>query len=99
VVKPEANSGVVAPQPTEAAAEEAEPFDAYGDLIPYADPSWYQTVCQPTNHTSASLTRDPVPFSLLQRYARRPARRSPPMGRRQTHAQRDRMGRSEKGAR
>lgn len=45
MVKPEANSGVVAPQPTEA-AEEAEPFDAYGDLVPYADPSWYQTVCR-----------------------------------------------------
>lgn len=46
VVKPEANSGVVAPQPTETAAEEFEPFDSYGDLIPYADPSWYQTVCR-----------------------------------------------------
>ena len=46
VVKPEANSGVVAPMPSEAAAEESEPFDAYGDLIPYADPSWYQTVRQ-----------------------------------------------------
>jgi hypothetical protein len=45
VVKPEANSGAVAPQPTGAAIEESEPFDAYGDLIPYADPSWYQTVC------------------------------------------------------
>lgn len=45
VVKPEANSGVVAPQPTSAAAEESEPFDSFGDIIPYADPSWYQTVC------------------------------------------------------
>jgi hypothetical protein len=44
VVKPEANSGVVAPQPTSAAAEESEPFDSFGDIIPYADPSWYQTV-------------------------------------------------------
>ena len=44
IVKPEANSGVVAPQPTSAAAEESEPFDSYGDLVPYADPSWYQTV-------------------------------------------------------
>jgi hypothetical protein len=43
LVKPEANSGVIAPQPTEAAAEEAEPFDSFGDIIPYADPSWYQT--------------------------------------------------------
>lgn len=43
IVKPEAVSGAIAPQPTQAAAEEAEPFDSYGDLIPYADPSWYQT--------------------------------------------------------
>jgi hypothetical protein len=44
IVQPEANSGVIAPQPTAAAAEEAEPFDSFGDLVPYADPSWYQTV-------------------------------------------------------
>jgi hypothetical protein len=44
LVKPEANSGVIAPQPTEVAADEAEPFDSFGDIIPYADPSWYQTV-------------------------------------------------------
>jgi hypothetical protein len=45
IVKPEANSGVIAPQPTSAAAEETEPFDSFGDIVPYADPSWYQTVC------------------------------------------------------
>jgi hypothetical protein len=44
IVKPSAEPGVVAPQPTEAAAEEAEALDPYGDLIPYADPSWYQSV-------------------------------------------------------
>ena len=44
VVKPAAEPGVVAPQPGAAAAEEAEALDAYGDLIPYADPSWYQSV-------------------------------------------------------
>jgi hypothetical protein len=44
IVKPEANSGVIAPQPTSAATDEAEPFDSFGDLVPYADPSWYQTV-------------------------------------------------------
>jgi hypothetical protein len=44
VVKPEANSGVIAPQPTSAAAEESEPFDSFGDIVPYADPSWYHTV-------------------------------------------------------
>ncbi|KNG46245.1 acyl-CoA dehydrogenase [Stemphylium lycopersici] len=58
VVKPEANSGVVAPQPTEA-AEEAEPFDAYGDLIPYADPSWYQTYHSPYfNETHVALREE-----------------------------------------
>jgi hypothetical protein len=45
VVKPSAESGVVAPMPTEAAEEEAEAMDPYGDLVPYADPSWYQSVC------------------------------------------------------
>ena len=44
VVKPEAVSGAVVPQPTEAAAEAAEAMDPYGDLVPYADPSWYQSV-------------------------------------------------------
>lgn len=43
LVKPEAISGAIVPQPTEAAAEEAEAFDSFGDLVPYADPSWYQT--------------------------------------------------------
>lgn len=44
VVKPSAEPGAVAPQPTEAAKEEAEALDPYGDLVPYADPSWYQSV-------------------------------------------------------
>jgi alkylation response protein AidB-like acyl-CoA dehydrogenase len=60
VVKPEANSGVIAPQPTEAAAEEAEPFDAYGDLIPYADPSWYQTYHSPYFNDTHVALRDEV---------------------------------------
>jgi hypothetical protein len=50
VVKPEAVSGAIAPQPTSAAAE-LEPFDSFGDLIPYADPSWYQTVRYATSLT------------------------------------------------
>lgn len=55
IIKPEANPGVVAPQPTEA-AEEAEPFDSYGDLVPYADPSWYQTYHSPYyNETHVAL--------------------------------------------
>jgi hypothetical protein len=44
MVKPEAAPGVVVPQPTEAAKEDAEALDPYGDLVPYADPSWYQSV-------------------------------------------------------
>ncbi|KAH9868304.1 hypothetical protein J1614_007376 [Plenodomus biglobosus] len=59
VVKPEANSGVVAPQPTSVAAEETEPFDAYGDLVPYADPSWYQTYHSPYyNDTHVALREE-----------------------------------------
>ncbi|KAF1913801.1 acyl-CoA dehydrogenase/oxidase [Ampelomyces quisqualis] len=56
IVKPEANSGVVAPQPTSEAAEESEPFDSFGDIIPYADPSWYQTYHSPYfNETHVAL--------------------------------------------
>ena len=46
VVKPSAESGAVAPMPAGAEPEEAEAFEQFGDLIPYADPSWYQTVSQ-----------------------------------------------------
>ncbi|KAI2478717.1 Acyl-CoA dehydrogenase [Pyrenophora tritici-repentis] len=60
VVKPEANSGVVAPMPSEVAAEESEPFDAYGDLIPYADPSWYQTYHSPYYNETHVALRDEV---------------------------------------
>ncbi|KAF2131942.1 short-chain specific acyl-CoA dehydrogenase mitochondrial precursor [Dothidotthia symphoricarpi CBS 119687] len=59
IVEPELNSGVVAPMPTEAAAEESEPFDSYGDLIPYADPSWYQTYHSPYfNETHVALREE-----------------------------------------
>jgi alkylation response protein AidB-like acyl-CoA dehydrogenase/predicted heme/steroid binding protein len=59
VVKPEAVPGAIAPQPTAAAAEEAEPFDSYGDLIPYADPSWYQTYHSPYyNETHVALREE-----------------------------------------
>ncbi|KAF2022221.1 short-chain specific acyl-CoA dehydrogenase mitochondrial precursor [Aaosphaeria arxii CBS 175.79] len=60
VVKPKAEPGVVAPQPTEAAEEEFEALDPYGDLVPYADPSWYQSYHSPyMNETHAAL-RDEV---------------------------------------
>jgi len=56
VVKPEANPGVVAPQPTSAAADDSEPFDSFGDIVPYADPSWYQTYHSPYfNETHVAL--------------------------------------------
>ena len=44
VVKPAAESRAVVPAPAED-AEEAEPLDPFGDLIPFADPTWYQGVC------------------------------------------------------
>jgi hypothetical protein len=48
VAKPAAESGTVSAAPGPDAEEELgeldPPLDAYGDLIPYADPNWYQTV-------------------------------------------------------
>ena len=46
VVKPAAESGAVVPVSGQT-AEDAEPLDPYGDLIPFADPTWYQGVCLP----------------------------------------------------
>merc|ERR1712070_556815 len=55
-VVPAAESGAVSPQPGPAASEEAEAMDQYGDMIPYADPSWYQTYHTPYfNETHAAL--------------------------------------------
>lgn len=39
--KPAAKSGPVAPMERQ---EASEPLEPYGDLVPYADPSWYQGV-------------------------------------------------------
>ena len=44
VIKPQAESGNVAPMPGKDAKEAAESLDPYGDLVPYADPAWYQSV-------------------------------------------------------
>lgn len=44
VVKPQAESGTVAPVPGKDVREISESMDPYGDLVPYADPSWYQSV-------------------------------------------------------
>ena len=43
-IKPQAEPGAVAPVPTKDAEEAQESLDPYGALIPYADPSWYQSV-------------------------------------------------------
>lgn len=43
-VVPSAEPGAVAPAPGPGANEEAEALDPYGALIPFADPSWYQSV-------------------------------------------------------
>ncbi|KAL5117690.1 hypothetical protein ACEQ8H_004438 [Pleosporales sp. CAS-2024a] len=59
LVRPEANAGLVAPQPSAAAADASEPFDSFGDMIPYADPSWYQTYHSPYfNETHVALRED-----------------------------------------
>ena len=46
-VEPSAESGTVAPMPTEGmeAYSNSEALDQFGDLVPGADPNWYQTVC------------------------------------------------------
>ena len=45
VVQPQAESGAVAPVPGPGAnQEESVALDPFGDLVPFADPSWYQSV-------------------------------------------------------
>jgi alkylation response protein AidB-like acyl-CoA dehydrogenase len=56
VIKPKAEPGVIAAAPGPDAKEEAEALDPFGDLIPYADPSWYQSHHSPYfNQTHADL--------------------------------------------
>jgi len=43
-VKPQAESGAVAPFPGKDVEEAKESMDPFGAMIPYADPSWYQSV-------------------------------------------------------
>lgn len=43
--KPSPESGTVAPVPGKKVEELKESMDPYGDMIPYADPSWYHSVC------------------------------------------------------
>ena len=65
VVKPQAEPGTVAPMPDEAVKEAAESMDPFGDLVPYADPSWYQSVSPPSSSCLSRLTTGAVPFPLL----------------------------------
>lgn len=46
-VKPQAESGTVALVPGKDAKEHIESLDPYGDQVPFADPSWYQSVSGP----------------------------------------------------
>jgi len=56
VVKPSSEPGVVAAKPGADAKEAAEALDPFGDLVPYADPSWYQSHHSPYfNQTHADL--------------------------------------------
>ena len=69
-VVPSAESGTIAPAPGPAAGEEAEALDSYGALIPYADPSWYQSVGWKQCSSSREVLQadmGTVPFSILQR--------------------------------
>jgi cytochrome b involved in lipid metabolism len=54
LVKPKAESGAVVPVP---AVEEVETLEPFGDLIPFADPSWYQGVCFPLLSVPHSLMK------------------------------------------
>ncbi|GAB7355389.1 hypothetical protein MBLNU459_g5910t1 [Dothideomycetes sp. NU459] len=56
VVQPTAEPGVVAIKPGPAAHEEAEALDQFGEMIPGADPNWYQSYHSPYfNQTHADL--------------------------------------------
>lgn len=55
IVKPQAESGTVAPVP---AVEEIETLEPFGELIPFADPSWYQGVSFATETGATHLLHD-----------------------------------------
>ncbi|KAF2765673.1 acyl-CoA dehydrogenase [Teratosphaeria nubilosa] len=59
-VVPAAEPGVVTPAPGPAAEEEAEAMEQYGDMVPYADPSWYQSYHTPYFNESHAALRDEV---------------------------------------
>lgn len=82
VVVPSAESGHVAPAPGPAAHEQAsEAMEPFGDLIPFADPNWYQSVGAFAYLGRIKLlTSVAVSFTLLQRVSCRPSCRGPRMG-------------------
>ena len=51
IAAPQAESGTVVPMPGKDVKEVAESMDPYGDLVPYADPSWYQSVRKTLSYT------------------------------------------------
>ncbi|CAC9892196.1 unnamed protein product [Aureobasidium pullulans] len=56
IIKPEAESGTVAPEPGADAKEMAEALDQFGDMIPGGDPNWYQSYHSPYfNQSHADL--------------------------------------------
>ncbi|THX51881.1 acyl-CoA dehydrogenase NM domain-like protein [Aureobasidium pullulans] len=56
IVKPEAESGTVAPEPGADAKEMAKALDQFGDMIPGGDPNWYQSYHSPYfNQSHADL--------------------------------------------
>lgn len=58
IVRPSAEAGTVAPMPGKEAEEHAEALDAFGDIIPYADPSWYHSVCVQNPYSKVPLAYD-----------------------------------------
>lgn len=86
VLEPEAVPGAVAPQPGPAAKEHKEALEQFGDLVPYADPSWYQSVRPIPNLTQhrpvrgANINVFSVELALLQRDTRSTSKGSPGLG-------------------
>ncbi|KAK7525388.1 acyl-CoA dehydrogenase/oxidase [Phyllosticta citriasiana] len=59
VAKPKPEPGTVSVTPR-GAPEQSEPLDQFGDLVPYADPSWYQTYHSPYFNESHAALRAEV---------------------------------------
>lgn len=59
-VKEPSPKAVAAAEKEAASSEESEPLDAFGDQIPFADPSWYQSV--------SSWTFFSLPFLKLSQW-------------------------------